>query len=187
MPLLSSTAWVLHDLGLATSIGGTLFGRLAMHPALGAVSDPQERDRVAEIAWRRFSRMNLTAHGAMAVSWFIGRQLLSGEEVSEQGRALTRTKHALVAASVTTGVASAVLGRSLGRRIDSRRGPHNARETNGRLGAREAARARRLDRAVSIAGLLNLVANAGIAAVTTILAMQSGRSMRLAAASRELP
>ncbi len=34
MAKLSSAAWMAHDLGLAASLGGTLFGRVALQPAL---------------------------------------------------------------------------------------------------------------------------------------------------------
>ncbi|HLU67363.1 MAG TPA: hypothetical protein VKZ63_13855 [Kofleriaceae bacterium] len=187
MPLLSSTAWILHDLGLATSIGGTLFGRAAMHPALDTVSDPQERDRVAEVAWRRFQAMNLAGHGAMALSWMVGRRMLSGEEVSRRGHRMTRTKDALVLASVATGVGTALLGRALARCIQRERGPQRVREANGRISEREAQRARRLEQAVRVVGTLNVAANAGVAAVTTLLAMESGESLRFVRISRHLP
>lgn len=36
----------LHDFALAALIGGNLFGRVAMHPALTEVSDKAERGKV---------------------------------------------------------------------------------------------------------------------------------------------
>src|SRR4051812_42347776 len=44
MATLSSTGWIVHDVGLATSIGGAMFGKLALEPALDEVSDTRERD-----------------------------------------------------------------------------------------------------------------------------------------------
>ena len=186
MPMLSSTAWILHDLGLATSIGGTIFGRTALEPALREVTAAQERDRASDVAWRRFSWVNLAAHGAMAVSWMVGRSMLTGEEVSRTARGLVRTKDALVAASVASGVASVVLGRALGRRASRGLGPERARETDGSAD-REARRTRALERAVGALGIVNLAANTGVAAVTTVLAMEGSQSLRFTGQSRRLP
>jgi hypothetical protein len=52
---LSSAAWAVHDLGLATAIGGTLFGRTALQPALSEIAGADERDLVSAKAWQRFS------------------------------------------------------------------------------------------------------------------------------------
>lgn len=186
MAKLSRAAWILHELGLATSIGGTMYGRSAMQPALRSVSEAQERDRVADLAWRRFNRMNLAAHGAMAATWFVGRQMLTGGEVSGRARSMVRAKDALVVASLATGIASALLGRALGRRVEQQRGPASESETDGG-GRREVDGARGLHRAVSAVGNLNLLANAGILAVTTMLSMESAQSTRFAPTSRELP
>ena len=118
MAKLSSAAWIAHDVGLATALGGTLFGREALHPALReGIDDQLDRDRVADTAWRRFSWINLAAHGAMAATWFAGRTMLSGREVTRSARPLTVAKDALIVASLATGLASVVLGRILGKRV----------------------------------------------------------------------
>ena len=40
---LSAAGRTAHDIGLAALLGGNLFGRLAMHPALERISDKSER------------------------------------------------------------------------------------------------------------------------------------------------
>src|SRR4051812_3376323 len=40
---LSQVGRAAHDVGLAGMLGGTLFGRLALHPSVAAISDPRER------------------------------------------------------------------------------------------------------------------------------------------------
>ena len=47
MSTLSTAAWAAHDVGLATAVGGTLYGRAALEPALHEIADPIERDRVS--------------------------------------------------------------------------------------------------------------------------------------------
>ncbi len=41
-----------HDIGLAGLMGGNLFGRIALHPAVTEISDPRERGKVVNTAWR---------------------------------------------------------------------------------------------------------------------------------------
>lgn len=176
MAKLSSAAWIAHDVGLATAIGGTLFGREALHPALReGIDDQEDRDRVADLAWRKFSWVNLAAHGAMAATWFAGRALLSGREVNRLSRPLTVAKDALIVGSLATGIASIVLGRALGKRV--------RREAT--LSDRE--RTETLRRAVGATGLVNLAANVGILGVTAALAMQGAKSPTFSLFSRRLP
>ncbi len=62
---LSQLGRAAHDLGLAGMLGGTLFGRLALHLAVSEVSDPRERGKVVNAAWRRYGAVN--GAGLMAV------------------------------------------------------------------------------------------------------------------------
>jgi len=180
MASLSSAAWIAHDVGLATAIGGTLFGREALHPALReGIADPVERDRIADTAWRRFSWVNLAAHTVMAATWFTGRTMLSGREVNRMSRPLTIAKDALIVASVATGIASVVLGRMLGKRVRDR--------DVSAQGLEQRERAETLRRAVGTVGLANLAANAAILGVTTALAMQAAESPKFSFWSRLLP
>jgi hypothetical protein len=176
MATLSSAAWIAHDVGLATALGGTLFGREALHPALRAgIDDQEDRDRVADLAWRKFSWVNLAAHGAMAATWFVGRAMLSGREVNRISRPLTVAKDVLIVASLATGIASVVLGRSLGRQV--------RREAT----LRDRERCETMRRAVGATGLVNLAANLGIVGVTAALAMQGSKSPTFSIVSRLLP
>ena len=55
---LSQAGRAAHDLGLAGLLGGVLFGRMALHPAVAAISDPRERGEVVNAAWRRYGTVN---------------------------------------------------------------------------------------------------------------------------------
>ncbi len=197
MTTLSSAGWVIHDVGLASAIGGSMFGKLALQPAIDEVSDAQERDQVSDVAWRRFSLINLASHVAFAVPWFVGRALLDGKEVSPRAQALVRAKDVLVGASLASGIASIVFGRMLGRRVKRGEGPDRRREDRERMteGLRERAmqrpmikrRSDALDRVVGTLGFINLLATTGVLAVTALLSMEAGKSVRFAAESRRLP
>lgn len=188
MAKLSSVAWMAHDLGLAASLGGTLFGRVALQPALYKIALPEERDLVSASAWRRFSWINLLGHAAFASTWLVGRTMLSGREVSGHARSLVRAKDALVIASLVTGVASIAVGRMLARRGVEGRGAQ-AVTAGERFGHndRTIARTRALKRGVGLLGMLNMIAMAGVGAVTTLLAMEGNKSARFAPFSRRLP
>lgn len=179
MAKLSSAAWMVHDLGLATAIGGTLFGQQALHPALNErVEDEQARMLVADAAWRKFSWLNLVAHGAFAATWFIGRSMLTGREVSRTSRTLTQVKDVLVVASLVTGVTSVVLGRILGKKA---RAQGRVMDPRARQGIAT------LRRTVGILGLINLGMTASVAAVTTALSMEASKSLPFSYVSRRLP
>lgn len=178
MAKLSSAAWIAHDVGLATAIGGTLFGREALQPALReGIADQNDRDRVADAAWRKFSWVNLAGHAAMASTWFAGRALLTGREVDRMSRPLTLAKDALIVASLATGVASLVLGRMLGRQVRE--------QTAATMQDRE--RVETLRRTVGAVGLVNLMANVGVLGVTALLAMEAAKSPKFSFVSRLLP
>ncbi|MDQ3850678.1 MAG: hypothetical protein M3296_08720, partial [Actinomycetota bacterium] len=55
---LSQVGRAAHDIGLAGLLGGNLFGRLALHPSVAAISDATERGKVVNAAWRRYGTVN---------------------------------------------------------------------------------------------------------------------------------
>lgn len=170
MAKLSTAAWVAHDLGLATAIGGTVFGKSALQPALHEIG-ARASERVSDEAWRRFGWINLAAHGVIAASWFVGRTMVSGRSMSRSARRMTRIKDAMVIASVATGVASVVLGRLLSKKLRAQ--PERDH--------------RALERTVGRLGTANLVADLGIGALTTALAMEGSKSVPFGFISRRLP
>jgi hypothetical protein len=189
MTMLSTTAWVVHDLGLASAFGGSLFGKLALEPAVGEVADERERTRVEDRAWKRFSVWNTIGLAAVGLTWFAGRKLLSGREVSKTARALTITKDALVGASLGVGVAATVIGRLLAREKSDRAPASSSIETATLLPAPqiENDKSEKLEKAVNILGDAQLGLTAAILAVTSILAMESGKSLKFGGVSRLLP
>jgi len=182
MTTLSSAGWIVHDIGLATTIGGGLFGQVAMEPALDRISDPQERDSMSEKAWNRYSFLKLASHAAFAVPWFIGRGMLSGREVSSRARALTLAKDALVIASLASGVSAFVIGRILRRKTQRGAGPDAVR-----AGEANEPESPMLERAVAIVGAVNQLTTTGVLAVTSLLAMEGSDSFKFAAATKKLP
>jgi uncharacterized membrane protein len=107
----SSAGRALHDIGLGAMIGGNLFGRIGMHPALRRVSEPSERGAVVNAAWRRYGTVNGLSLAAVLAGWAGAR---AGEArpkmLSERERKLAVAKDAAVSAVAVTGVAAAAQG-----------------------------------------------------------------------------
>jgi hypothetical protein len=108
---ISSLGRAAHDVSLAALIGGNLFGRVAMHPALSLVSDPRERGRVVNSAWQRYGIVNSLALSALLAGWVPARfGEARGELLSEQERMLAVGKDIAMGAVAVTGVAAALQG-----------------------------------------------------------------------------
>lgn len=184
MATLSTTAWVLHELGLAAGFGGNLFGQIALNPAVAEIQSKRERGKVTHVAWDRYRTINATSLALMAGTWIAGRALLSGREMGATSRGLTVTKDVLVGGALVGGIASMVFGRMLDREMAISNEPI---ETGSRPAAETRERVAKLQRMTNGFGRLNVVMNAALLAVTTVLAMKSGRSSRWSFVSRLLP
>jgi hypothetical protein len=127
---LSQVGRAAHDLGLAGMLGGTLFGRMALHPAVTSISDPRERGEVVNAAWKRYGLVNSLGLGAVTAGWAGARAAEAADRnLSPQERRLARAKDGLVATVFVCGVASAVEGM----RSPARRRAAPCRSPTGRI------------------------------------------------------
>jgi hypothetical protein len=184
MAKLTTAAWVAHDLGLAASFGGQLFGKLALNPNLDVIGSKDERGKMLNAAWNRYNVVNALGLGTAAATWFVGRAGISGESIDDDARGLVLTKDALFAASILTGLASIFSGLRLSRQapdgaVPVQTGTEPAPET-----PEEAAG---LLRTVNVLGNVSLALIASIVTVTTILSQKAGQSTRWSVVSRFLP
>ena len=101
---MTAIARVAQDVGIALLLGGNVFGRRAMHPALEWVSSPEERGKVTNEAWKRYGLFNSLGLAAVVGGW-----------AAERGSGPVGPRDAAVAAVALTGVASAVEGVRFGR------------------------------------------------------------------------
>ena len=94
---LSQAGRAAHDLGLAGLLGGNLFGRLALHPSVTAISDQSERGKVVNAAWRRYGIVNTISLLAVGTGWLGARANEAADRrLSPQERRLARAKDVLV-------------------------------------------------------------------------------------------
>ena len=165
--IVSSLGRALSDLGLAGLLGGQLFGRLALHPAVTAISEPRERGEVVNAAWRRYGAVNAAGLAAVTTGWIGARagevrdRNLVGSE-----RTLARVKDALIGTLALAGVASAVEGVRFSREapdgaVPLRDGDHTAPQ------ASESARRRK--RRLNALGATTIAAEVGIVTVNAAL------------------
>lgn len=162
-----------HDLALAALIGGNLFARLAMHPALTDVSDKTERGKVLTRAWRRYGLVNSLALGTLVAGWLPGRlSRAHARRLSPRERALLLAEDVAMAAVAVTGLASAAGGvgfahQAPGGAVPMASGHDPAPETP--------TRAAHLKRALNALGAANLAAGVALLAVDSVIAQTNRR------------
>jgi hypothetical protein len=161
------------DLALAALIGGNLFGRVAMHPALTEVSDKTERGKVLTRAWRRYGTVNSLALGTLVAGWLPARLDDPGARWWSPGeRRLVRAKDVAMGALLVTGLASAAGGVGFSHQAPGGAVPM----TSGHDPAPETPpRAARLKRGVNATSAANLTAGVALLAVNAALAQADAR------------
>ncbi len=170
-----TAASVAQDVALSALLGGNLFGRVAMHPALAKVSDPSERGKVLNSAWRRYGTVNSIALVGLIAGWIPQRRdELGAFGIRRRDRSLVLAKDVTVGAVVVTGIASAIGGIGFAREAPEAAVPM----ATGRDPAPETpTRAARMKRTVNVLARLNLVAE--LALLGTSAALAQARSRRL--------
>lgn len=163
----------LSDLGLAGLLGGQLFGRLAMHPAVAAISEPRERGEVVNAAWRRYGLVNGAGMAAVTAGWLGARGgELRNRNLIGRERTLARIKDGLVGALVVSGLMSAVEGVRFSREapdggVPLHDGDHATSE------ASETARRRK--RRLNVLGVTTIATEIGLVTVNAALDQVSFR------------
>jgi hypothetical protein len=162
-----------HDLGMAGLLGGTLFGRMALHPAVTEISDKIERGRVVNAAWRRYGVVNGLSLLAVTSGWATARATEARpSRLTAREYALARAKDALTGAVAVSGLATAVEGMRFARQAPGGGVPLD----DGDTAAPEAtASATRNKKALNALGIATLVSEAGLVAVNAALAQEQHR------------
>lgn len=179
MAKLSTSAWILHDLGMAAGFGGTLFGKAALDPAAKKIGSQEERFKVLDSAWGRFRVLDAVALGMMAATWLAGRSAFSGRRLGSDLRTLVLAKDILIGGALVTGLASLVGGAVMHSRQRRSEALQTAPGTSRDVLAAE--------RFLATIGPINAALVAGVIAVNAALAQQAGKSSRWGLISRLLP
>jgi hypothetical protein len=170
---LSQIGRAAHDIGLAGLLGGNLFGRLALHPSVTEISDPAERGKVVNAAWRRYGTVNTLSLLAVSTGWLGARvNEAADRRLSPEERRLARAKDVLVAVVAVSGLATAAEGVRFARAepggaVPLDDGDHAAPQAS--------AGARRGKRRLNALGAASLAAEVGLVAVNAALNQRNYR------------
>jgi hypothetical protein len=180
--VLSQVGRAAHDAGLAGLLGGNLFGRFALHPSVTEISDPAERGKLVNAAWRRYGAINSLSLLAVITGWAGARlQEATDGKLSPAERRLARAKDVLVGVVAVTGLATAAEGMRFaktapGGAVPLRDGDHAADQAS--------QASRRSKRRVSTLGAVSMGAEAALVAVNAAL---NQRNFRRPPARRLIP
>ncbi len=165
-PALTTSAYVLHNLGLAAGFGGSLFGRVALNPSAKLIHDKQDRARIVNAAWNGYNIINALGVGATALTWFFGRSKISGRSISPLARKLVIAKDVLMGATLVSGLVNLIGGGFLAKRALKEGIPMDS----GSKASEEAPQdVKNTTRLVNGLGVFNLVTMAGLIGVSTWL------------------
>jgi hypothetical protein len=164
---ISSARRCAEDVALGALLGGNLFGRFAMGPALTDVSDASERGKVLTHAQRRYGIVNALALVVLVGGWLpVRRGKIRSASRRRCDRAAVLAKDVALGAVVATGLASAAAGVSLARQAPGGAVPM---ASGSETAAQAPPRAARLKRAVNMLATLNLFAELALAVVNELL------------------
>jgi hypothetical protein len=170
---ISSAGRAAHDIALGALIGGNLFARAAMHPALSLVSDSRERGRVVNRAWQRYGVVNSVALGSLLAGWIPARLgEASPDLLSTRERPLAVGKDLAMFATAATGIAAGIQGMRFARMESGGAIPL----ADGSTPAPEASdREARAKRRLNVLGTAHLVSALALAGVNATLGQASFR------------
>ncbi len=168
---LSIAARVVHDLGLAACLGGTLFGKAAFNPSVGVVASKPERGKIGGTTWNRFNTLNTISFVLAAAAWLYGRLGRAGEGMGvRHAPGLVRVKDVLFGVTGPTGLAVLVLQILLYHQAPQGAVPL---ETGGVLAPEASARASLMQRSVSALGSVHVALFVALVATSAVLSSGS--------------
>ncbi len=105
----------LHDVGLAAWMGGQVFGKFALDPAVKDLSDPRDRGRVASKAWMGFNQIGSTGLVAAATVRLAARltEMRGSAALTPTERSLNRLQDVLLLAALGLTAATGTQGKQL--------------------------------------------------------------------------
>lgn len=165
----SIAARVLHNLGLATSLGGAIFGQFALNPSVDSISDKGERGRILNKSWLRYGAINAAALAAAVLAWRADGIRAANKDLGRDG--LVALKDLLLVGAVVNAAASTVLGITTAQQApDDAPAGGTPIESAGRPAPETPKTAAKSQRLVSfVSGPATIALLAGAAVVSTVL------------------
>ena len=156
----------LHDVGLASWLGGAMFGKFALNPAVQVIPDRKQRGKVSNAAWNGYNVVNSLGLGTAAAGYLAARATeLAGPRQTSTEKALTRVQDGLMATAVVTGILNGIQGARLARQAPEGAVPI---ETGTKPAPETPKSAARIQRSLGVLGNLNILTGIGLVAVNGI-------------------
>ena len=168
---LANATRALHDVGLAAWLGGSMFGKFALNPAVRLAQDKSDRGRILNDAWNGYNAINALGLGAVALGWAGARMTEARNgQMTDTEQTLALVKDALVATAVVTGVASGLQGGRFAKQAPEGAVPVEDGTTPA---AETPPPAAKIQRSLGVLGNVNIATGVALAAVNAMLAQQS--------------
>ena len=181
MAKLTSAALAAHELGLAATFGGILFGDTGLGKSVKVLPDEKDRSRVIDEAWRTYAVPKTIGLITTAATWLIGRSVFGGQFFGRKMRNLIVAKDVALGVTVLSGLGAQVCSRLL-----SQEQPFPV-DTDGRPSEGTPERAASLIRTVNLLGYVQLLAAGTALALTSALNVRGHKNTRWGAVARLLP
>lgn len=181
MATLTSAALAAHELGLAATFGGIVFGQSSLGKAVKVLPNENDRSKVLEESWRTFAVPKAIGVITAGATWLIGRSLFSGRFMGRGMRRLVVAKDVALGITVLSGIGAQVVGRQL-----SNEQPFPAL-AGGQPSPQTPDKSAALVRAVSILGFVQLVAAGTALVLTSELNIRGHRNPAWNLVARGLP
>jgi|SRR5215207_1762502 len=168
---LAEGARAAHDWGLASWLGGSMYGQFALNPAVRQIEDKRDRGKVVNAAWNGYNIINSVSLGSVAVGWFASRLTETRpDRLNESERQLAMAKDGLTLAALATGVTSGILGARLAKQAPEGAVPIEGGTKPAPETPPEAAKAQR---SLAVLGAANIASGVGLVIVNALLAQRS--------------
>ena len=170
---LSKVGRAAHDVGLAGLLGGNLYGRLALHPSVAEISDPAERGKLVNAAWRRYGTIQTLSLAAVTAGWLGARaDEAANRNLGDRERKLATARDVLLGAVATTGLATAAQGMRFARMAPDGAVPLTDGDTAAPGASPKQARAKKT---LNVLGLATMASEIALVAVNAAVAQENFR------------
>lgn len=168
---LANVTRAAHDWGLASWLGGSMFGSFALNPTVRRLPEPADRGRIVNAAWNAYNAINAVSLAAVAAGWVAARFTEARpDRLTRRERWLAVAKDVFTGSAVVSGVASGVEGARLARQAPEGAVPI---ETGTRPGAQTPPQAASIQRALGRLRMANIGAGVGIVIANALLAQEA--------------
>lgn len=165
---IANTTRAAHDWGLASYLGGAMFGKFALNPAVRTIESKPDRGKVTNTAWNGYNVINAVSLGAVATGWGAARLTEARpDRLSGRERDLAKVKDGFVISTLLAGIASGIQGARLAKQapdgaVPVESGVEPAEETP--------KKAATIQRSLGVLGNLSILSGVGLVITNAVLA-----------------